>query len=57
MRTRRTPKLHHPGGVEEKAASSHRAEKKLILREDLCLGKKLKEGVRGWGKADVCWWS
>ena len=28
---RRKPTLHHPGGVEEKAASSHRAEKKLIL--------------------------
>lgn len=58
-----TPKLHHPGGVEEKAASSHRAEKKLILGGEPCLGKKLKEGVRGDGARQTCaggaelWWT
>ena len=49
-RTRRTPKLHQPGGVGEKAASSHRAEKKLVLGEAPCLGKKLKEGSEGTGQ-------
>lgn len=60
---RRKPTLHHPGGVEEKAASSHRAEKKLILGGELCLGKKLEEGVRGGGARQTCagdaelWWT
>lgn len=53
-RTRRTPKLHQPGGVGERAASSHRAEKKLVLGEAPCLGKKLKEGVRGDGARQTC---
>lgn len=62
-RRRKTPTSHHPGSVEEKAASSHRAEKKLILGGEPCLSKKLEEGVRGDGARQTCagdaelWWT
>ena len=62
-RRRKTPTSHHPGGVEEKAASSHTAEKQLIVGGKPCLGKKLEEGVRGDGARQTCagaaelWWT